>query len=39
LASGYLSLTALSGADGWMLVPADSEGYPAATQVAVRPLR
>jgi molybdopterin biosynthesis enzyme len=39
LASGYLSLAALSGADGWMLVPADSEGYQAGTRVAVRPLR
>jgi molybdopterin biosynthesis enzyme len=39
LASGYLSLAALSGADGWILVPAESEGYPAGTPVAVRPLR
>jgi molybdopterin biosynthesis enzyme len=39
LASGYLSLASLSGADGWVLVPAESEGYPAGTRVAVRPLR
>ena len=34
---GYLPLQALARADGWILVPADSEGYPAGTQVAVRP--
>jgi molybdopterin biosynthesis enzyme len=38
LASGYLSLTALANADGWILVPPDSEGYPAGTRVTVRPL-
>lgn len=38
LASGYLSSSALAAADGWILVPAESEGYPAGTQVAVRPL-
>ncbi len=38
LASGYLPLSALARADGWILVPAESEGYPAGTQVAVRPL-
>jgi molybdopterin molybdotransferase len=38
LASGYLSLSALAHADGWILVPAASEGYPAGAQVAVRPL-
>jgi molybdopterin biosynthesis enzyme len=37
LASGYLPLTALSKSDGWITVPADSEGYPAGTSVAVRP--
>ena len=37
LASGYLSLAALSRADGWILVPPESEGYPAGAQVAVRP--
>jgi molybdopterin biosynthesis enzyme len=39
LASGYLPFTALARADGWLLVPAESEGYPAGAQVAVRPLR
>jgi molybdopterin molybdotransferase len=38
LASGHLSLAALSRADGWILVPPESEGYPAGTPVAVRPL-
>jgi molybdopterin molybdotransferase len=37
LASGYLSLTALTRSDGWIVVPADSEGFAAGTQVAVRP--
>jgi molybdopterin biosynthesis enzyme len=36
LAGGYLSLSALARADGWLLVPPESEGYPAGTQVAVR---
>jgi molybdopterin biosynthesis enzyme len=36
LASGYLPLGALAQADGWILVPADSEGYPAGTRVHVR---
>jgi molybdopterin biosynthesis enzyme len=38
LASGYLSLHSLVCADGWMLVPAESEGYPAGTAVEMRPL-
>jgi molybdopterin biosynthesis enzyme len=37
LASGYLSPQALARSDGWILVPADSEGYPAGTKVPVRP--
>ena len=37
LASGYLSLTALARSDGWIVVPADSEGFAAGTQVAVTP--
>jgi len=36
LASKYLSLTTLTRADGWMLVPADSEGYAAGTPVRLR---
>jgi molybdopterin molybdotransferase len=37
LARGYLPLHALANADGWILVPADSEGYPAGAEVLVRP--
>src|SRR3984885_5006359 len=36
LASGYLSLTALARSDGWIVVSAESEGFAAGTQVAVR---
>jgi molybdopterin biosynthesis enzyme len=38
LASGYLSLTALANADGWILVPPESEGWPAGHRVTVSPL-
>jgi molybdopterin molybdotransferase len=38
LASGYLPLQALARADGYVIVPADSEGYPAGAQVEMRPL-
>ncbi|HET7680121.1 MAG TPA: molybdopterin-binding protein [Xanthobacteraceae bacterium] len=38
LASGYLSYSALARADGWILVPPESEGYPPSAQVAVRAL-
>ena len=37
LATKYLSLTALARADGWLLVPAESEGYSAASRVPLRP--
>jgi len=37
VASGYLPLQALARAEGWLLVPADSEGYPAGARVVVRP--
>jgi molybdopterin molybdotransferase len=36
LATKYLPLSALARADGWILVPAESEGYAAGTSVAVR---
>jgi len=36
LAARHLPLSALARADGWLLVPADSEGYPAGAKVAVR---
>jgi molybdopterin molybdotransferase len=38
LAAGYLSLRALANADGWIFVPADLEGIPADTTVAMKPL-
>ncbi len=38
LASGYLPLQSLAQSDGWMLVPAESEGYPAGTEIEMRPL-
>ena len=37
LATKYLPLSALARSDGWILVPADSEGYSAGTAVQVRP--
>lgn len=38
LGSTYLSLQVLARANGWVSVPAQSEGYPAGASVAVRPL-
>ena len=38
LASGYLALQALARADGYVVVPADSEGFPAGARVEMRPL-
>jgi molybdopterin molybdotransferase len=38
LASGYWPLAAIAQADGWILVPPNSEGYPAGSEVVVRPL-
>jgi molybdopterin biosynthesis enzyme len=35
LGSGYLSLTALTRSDGWIVAPPDSEGFAAGSQVAV----
>ena len=37
LATKYLPLSSLSRSDGWILVPADSEGYSAGAPVQVRP--
>ncbi len=37
LASHYLPMQVLARADGWILVPADSEGYQVGTSVPVRP--
>jgi molybdopterin molybdotransferase len=36
LGSGYLSFESLARSDGWILVPADSEGFAAGTPIAVR---
>ena len=38
LASGYLTLQSLARADGYVLVPADSEGCPPGARVDMRPL-
>jgi molybdopterin molybdotransferase len=37
LASGYLSFASLARSDGWIAVPADSEGFMEGTLVPVRP--
>lgn len=36
LGVGYLPMQALTRADGWLLVPPDSEGYPAGASVRMR---
>jgi molybdopterin molybdotransferase len=38
LAAKYLPIASFGHADGWILVPDSSEGYPAGATVAVRPL-
>ena len=38
IAHKYLPLSALTHADGWILVPAESEGYSAGASVSVWPL-
>jgi molybdopterin biosynthesis enzyme len=37
VAAGYLPLQSLIKAEGWILVPADSEGHPEGARVIVRP--
>jgi molybdopterin biosynthesis enzyme len=37
LATKYLPLSSLTRSDGWILVPADSEGYSAGSIVQLRP--
>lgn len=37
LGTAYLPLRAIARADGWIVVPAQSEGYPAGSSVHVRP--
>jgi molybdopterin biosynthesis enzyme len=36
LASGHWPMQALARADGWVLVPAESEGFPAGARLAMR---
>jgi molybdopterin molybdotransferase len=36
LASGHWPLTAITRADGWVLVPAQSEGFPSGAQLEMR---
>lgn len=38
IAHGYMPLSALTRANGWILVPAESEGYSAGASVSVWPL-
>jgi molybdopterin molybdotransferase len=38
LASKYLPLATLAQADGWLVVPAASEGLPPGARVTVYPL-
>jgi molybdopterin biosynthesis enzyme len=37
LASGYVPISALGRANGWILIPSESEGWPEHSEVAVRP--
>jgi molybdopterin biosynthesis enzyme len=37
LAAKYLPLSSLARSDGWILVPAESEGYSAGSVVQMRP--
>jgi molybdopterin biosynthesis enzyme len=37
IASGYVPLAGLARSDGWVLVRPESEGYPAGSEVVVRP--
>jgi molybdopterin molybdotransferase len=37
LGSGYIPLSSLARANGWILIPPESEGYPAHSEVMVRP--
>ena len=37
VARKYLSFSSLTHSDGWSLVPAESEGYPAGTPISLNP--
>jgi len=38
VSTGRATLGALARADGWCLVPPESEGYPAGIEISMRPL-
>jgi molybdopterin biosynthesis enzyme len=37
IASGYWPLSTIAQSDAWLMVPPDSEGYPAGAEVVLRP--
>jgi molybdopterin molybdotransferase len=37
IASGYVPMTALAQADGWIFIPPESEGFQADSEVVIRP--
>jgi molybdopterin biosynthesis enzyme len=37
IASGYWPLSTIAQSDAWLMVPPDSEGYPAGAEVMLRP--
>jgi molybdopterin biosynthesis enzyme len=37
IASGYVPLSGLAQAEGWIFITPESEGYPAHSEVMVRP--
>jgi molybdopterin biosynthesis enzyme len=37
LASGYVPMSVLARANGWILIPPESEGHPEHSEVVVRP--
>jgi molybdopterin molybdotransferase len=37
IASGYVPLAALAQSNGWIFIKPDSEGYPAQSEVVIRP--
>jgi molybdopterin biosynthesis enzyme len=37
IATGYLPLSALAQANGWIFIKPESEGYPEGIEVVVRP--
>ena len=37
IAAGYWSVARLAASHGWIVVPANSEGFPAGSEVVIRP--